>query len=309
MNFSIRSMSEKDLTAVAHLDSLAFSEYNQETQLLDPILPRTYDNLQAALDLNPTGCFIAETNEPVGYIFSRIWGKLGWIGVFGVDPEYQKQGVGKSLLFTCIDNLRERSCKIIGLETRSDKIYNVGLYTSSGFRLTYPTLSLTKPTYPTSDSLTYISLEEFGKDRALEKITEISRAVTPDLDYAPEVENAVIYHWGKVHFFGNPEPRAFAIIRSDPKRKSSTNTICEIDALAVRPDYRSCLDRILQSIEKYAHEQNMSQIGLSINASDGEALKKLLDYGFNIKSFSLRMTWTQSHVFPTKGIDLSCWAM
>jgi len=309
MNFSIRLTLDKDLFSIAHLDAMAFSEFDQKTHSIIPVPPRKIENLQSVLDLNPKGCFIAETSKPVGYIFSRIWGNLGWIGVFGVDPEYQKRGIVKALLTNAVDYLIRSQCKIIGLETRSDKIYNVGLYTCNGFQMNFPTLSLIKQTSHPPDPLPQSDLKKIGKERALELISEISKSVMPELDYASEAKNAIIHRWGEIFFYGDPDFPAFTIIRSIPKRESLSSPICDIAVLVVQSDFIDNFERILQSIEANAYAQDISQISISVNARNGDTLKRMLDYGFKIDSIALRMTLNRQLVNFLNGIDLSRWAM
>jgi GNAT superfamily N-acetyltransferase len=66
--------------------------------------------------------------------FFRVWGKLGWIGTFGVDPDCHGLGIGKKLLTHAIESLENAGCTTIRLETMPDSPNNVGLYARSGFK-------------------------------------------------------------------------------------------------------------------------------------------------------------------------------
>jgi len=302
-------MSENDLESVAALDVSAFSEIDQLTGRVDPISPRTVQNLQASLNLNPTGCFIAEADEPIGYLFSRIWGKMGWIGVFGVDPAHQGMKVGQALLTAAIEQLKKSGCESIGLETRSDKTYNVGFYTGRGFRLTFPTLGMTRLISPPPDPAPYVSLSALEEPDALCAVSQVSEAVQSGLDYAPEAENANNYRWGETLFFGWPSTWAFTVIRTVSRRKGNAGKICEIDVLAIHPDYVAYLEQVLQSVDRFAFDQGIPQVRLSINTADGNTLKRILDQGFRVDSIMLRMTLDHQIRLPPQGIDLSRWAM
>jgi ribosomal protein S18 acetylase RimI-like enzyme len=306
---SIRLMSEDDLESVARLDVMAFTEKDPLSGRSDPIPLRTSQNLLASLNLNPPGCYVAVADEPIGYLFSRIWGKVGWIGVFGVDPAHHGQKVGQALLSAGIDGLKEAGCQIIGLETRSDKTYNVGLYTRRGFRLTFPTLGMFRVISPPTNPAACVSWSELKESDALRAVTQVSEAVQSGLDYAPEAANANIYRWGETLFFGWPSTWAFAVIRTTPRRRSRIDKICEIDVLAIHPDYSVRFEQVLQSVDSFAIDQGASQMHLSINAVDGETLKRILDYGFRVDSVMVRMTLGKQIRLPPEGIDLSRWAM
>jgi ribosomal protein S18 acetylase RimI-like enzyme len=305
----VELMSEDDLESIARLDALAFSEKDPLTGQNRILPPRTPDNLLASLHLNPSGCFVARTDRSIGYLFSRVWGKLGWIGVFGVDPAYQRQKVGQKLLARGIQSLKEAGCETIGLETRSDKTYNVGLYTRRGFQLTFPTLGMVKMVSPPPGPATYVSSSELEEPEVLLAVSQISEAVQSGLDYAPEARNAQRYRWGETLLFGWPSSWGFAIMRAVPRRKSNVVKMCEIDVLAIHPDHTARLEQALQSVESYALDGCALQVNLSINVVDGDTYKRILDYGFRVDSVSMRMTLDRQLRNPPKGIDLSRWAM
>jgi hypothetical protein len=71
-SFALRPMSTTDVAEVIRLDALTFAEYLGQNGVSIP--PRTHENVQACLDLNPRGCFVAEADTLIGYIFSRRWG-------------------------------------------------------------------------------------------------------------------------------------------------------------------------------------------------------------------------------------------
>ncbi|MCP4541830.1 MAG: GNAT family N-acetyltransferase [Chloroflexi bacterium] len=100
---SIRQMTPSDINAVAPLDVLAFTAYARKIGHDGDIAPRTRQNLLASLSQNPTGCFVAEADQIVGFIFTHVWGTTGWIGTFGVHPDCRGQGVGRSLLDVAVD--------------------------------------------------------------------------------------------------------------------------------------------------------------------------------------------------------------
>src|SRR5436190_12375161 len=54
---------------------------------------------------DPEGCFIAldDGGRPVGYIFTRTLGRVGFFGPFGVVPKHQASHVGKALVRATVE--------------------------------------------------------------------------------------------------------------------------------------------------------------------------------------------------------------
>src|SRR5512145_1136932 len=217
---TLRPMSEPDFEAVARLDVLAFSPYFQQSGGGQELPPRTHDNLRACLNIFPGGCWVAVADEqPVGYVFSRVWGKLGWLGVFGVSPEAQGQRIGQLLLATVVQALQAAGCETVGLETMPDSPYNVGLYASQGFWITAPTLNLHKEFTTPPPTAAYTCLSDVDLSSALAEVAQVSGAVQPGLDYTAEVRNAHEYQWGETLLFGWPDTWGFAVIRTIARRE------------------------------------------------------------------------------------------
>ncbi|MGD9937514.1 MAG: GNAT family N-acetyltransferase [Methanoregulaceae archaeon] len=86
---SIRPMLESELGEVIRIDEQAFTAHYS-------LRPRTMTNVAYASRPNPGGCFVARSGGiPVGFIFSRTWGSIGWVGTFDVDTAHRVQGVGR----------------------------------------------------------------------------------------------------------------------------------------------------------------------------------------------------------------------
>lgn len=296
---SIRLMTLNDLTQVAELDALAFNTAR-----------RTGKHLQACLDLNPTGCFVATAtnNHLVGYVFTRMWGKLGWIGVLGVHRDHQGKGFGKALVNTAIKYLRDSKCQIIGISTAADKPDNVGLYIAFGFLPCCPTLELFKTTEQPKEYTQFTFSNQIDRDKALKIVSQISQQARSGLDYASEVRNACNYQWGKTLFFGESQPWAFALVRTEPIRAGSVPKVLEISVIAMPKEQRNELPTVFNAIEGLAYQQNYSQIHLAVDAGDPESLRQALRSGFRVKAVRIRMT-LEHLLEPAIGVDLSRWAM
>lgn len=65
------------------------------------------DGIEKFLNRNPDTCFVAETdNKIIGAILTGNDGRRGYIYHTAVSPEYQKQGIGKQLVDTAVNALK-----------------------------------------------------------------------------------------------------------------------------------------------------------------------------------------------------------
>jgi ribosomal protein S18 acetylase RimI-like enzyme len=142
------------------------------------------------LDGDPEGGFIAldDRGKPIGYIFTRTFGKVGFFGPFGVVPGYQGIAVGKALVRATIDYMERTGCTTIGLETMPETAYNLGLYTKLGFRLFSLTLRLQKSLKSGAKNLpSNVKAVSEPTDELLAQIQRISGTLEDGLDFSKEV--------------------------------------------------------------------------------------------------------------------------
>lgn len=64
-----------------------------------------------------------------------IRGRRGWIGGFGVAPEYRGRGFASELLESLLETARERGLQTLALEVLTDNAPAIATYRSGGFRV------------------------------------------------------------------------------------------------------------------------------------------------------------------------------
>lgn len=142
------------------------------------------------LDGDPDGSFLAldDAGAPVGYIFTRTFGRVGFFGPFGVVPRAQQSHVGKDLVRATVDYMKGRGCTTIGLETMPETAYNLGLYTKLGFRLFTLTLRMQKELPAGSSELpSDVEVTEQPDEALLARVRAISESLEDGLDLSKEV--------------------------------------------------------------------------------------------------------------------------
>ena len=100
----IRVLNEKDLDAVVKIDKKVLGKERREF----------WKRKIAYSDIYPRPALVAEMdNKVVGFIMGYVSGwefgvpdTIGWIDTLGVDPDYQRRGIGKTLFQALIDNFK-----------------------------------------------------------------------------------------------------------------------------------------------------------------------------------------------------------
>ena len=86
---------------------------------------------------NARGVFVCEADgQVVGYITARIdsESKIGWIPNMGILPEHQGSGLGKRLMQTALDYLRDQGMECAKIETLEQNPVTSQFYPSVGFQ-------------------------------------------------------------------------------------------------------------------------------------------------------------------------------
>ena len=101
---TIRSLNENDLDAVVEIDRKILGKPRRDH----------WKRKIAYADIYPRPALVAEIDQKVvGFILGYVSGwefgvpdTAGWIDTIGVDPDYQNQGIGKTLFKSLIENFR-----------------------------------------------------------------------------------------------------------------------------------------------------------------------------------------------------------
>jgi predicted N-acetyltransferase YhbS len=124
-HLSIRPFEEGDLDFAC--------EMNTREQWND-----TKADIERMFNYEPKGCFIAEARGlRAAHVFTVNYGRLGWIGLLIVKPEYRKMGIATLLMKKAIDYLLHCNVKTVKLEAALDI---ASLYRKLGFIDEYDSL-------------------------------------------------------------------------------------------------------------------------------------------------------------------------
>ena len=101
----------------------------------DPPRNRAELTIPAKLALEDELLLVAEAEaaKVVGTIMAGWDGHRGWLYAVAVDPDAQRQGVGRALVAAALDRLAARGCGKVNLQIRAGNTAVVAFYERLGF--------------------------------------------------------------------------------------------------------------------------------------------------------------------------------
>ena len=269
----IRNVEGEDLETLLILDKLAFTEifgekFNRDSKIL-----------KNNFEISNGGAFLFENDgEILGFIFSRVLGKFGWIGTIVVHPNHQNKGIGKDLIDKAITFLEEKGCETIGLETMNSLYKNIEVYLRYGFYSITPSFQLGKTIDDKQENY------ELKVDDDLLKTlgnTALS-GYDPTLIY----ENAVKNSWGEVIKISD---FAIALLEKTPKFDKTGNKILTVYSLIVDENSSEKITKSLNAINYYAKNHGFQSINFYLNSANSHMLQTMLKEAYYIKDSRTRM--------------------
>lgn len=122
----IKKASREDIDAIVRIEEKCFPK------------PTAYSRRQLAyLSFKANGICLVETQAGTvkGFVIVvyRRGSLKGWIETLNVDPKFQGQGVGATLLKAAEDDMRKRGKTLAQLEVSKGNAAAIGLYTNAGY--------------------------------------------------------------------------------------------------------------------------------------------------------------------------------
>ena len=94
----------------------------------------TLEDFENALAKNHLWTAVTLDDQPVGFALVLVKDKSAMLAELDVDPEHQRQGLGRKLVQTVIDWAREEGYHSLTLTTFSNVPWNAPFYEKLGFR-------------------------------------------------------------------------------------------------------------------------------------------------------------------------------
>ena len=295
---SLRKSSETDLDRLIGLfDQLRHGSSSAQ----DPIeIPRSSRELFALhMAANPDGAIVAEEgNDLQGAAFSCLWGRTGWVGPLGVDPQHQGIGVGSRLLEEVIQSLQGAGATVIGTELPVAEERAVGFLLRRGFRPHPPTLVMEKKVIDegvpenTPEPTYFSSLMEEKRGEFLDDVRSLSASMDADLDYTAAVEQVDATRMGESLILREAEnPVGLAICHTRSYVSEGEPELLRVPVLCLNEaSPHPTLDKLLAVVGLLARETRADRIRIPVPGRCWEAVRYLLERGFRVAGTRQRMT-------------------
>ena len=98
----------------------------------------TKPEIKRMLDHNPGLCLVLinkQTNKIIGAVLGGFDGRRGWVHHLAVDPEYQKQGLGKMIMDELTKRFKEKKVVKLKLEVLRENSGVITFYKKLGWDL------------------------------------------------------------------------------------------------------------------------------------------------------------------------------
>jgi GNAT superfamily N-acetyltransferase len=227
--------------------------------------------------------------ELVGFNIVHFSGSEGWMGPLAVRPDRQGAGLGKEMIRTGVDWLRERGVKTIGLETMPRTIENIGFYSRLGFIPGHLTVTLTRdlPRRPgLAPDLASISGARAG---VLVECRALTGRLAPGIDFGREIQLTLELRVGDaVLARQDGELKGFALFHSAPLAAGRPQDELRILKL-VAADIRA-FEAVIGAAEAAAIAQGLRRISVRCQTAYSEAYLRLIQAGYRTHWTDLRMT-------------------
>lgn len=292
----IRKAELKDIEEIKEIEKEAFSKY------LNFYFSRRIDNLKINFEICNGGLFVEEEDGHInGFIFARALGSIGWIGTFAVKSTEQGKGVGKRLLNTAIEYLKNEKCEIIGLETLNTAFKNIEIYLKNDFLPIAPSLQLSK-------KVEEIKIVEVSANYDSEFIQDLAKKILKGYNPIAAFKNAFDNNWGKVLEFKQEDFRfGAALLEFKPKLDTEKEGSLTVHTLLIDEISESKIKIALRDIYSYAYSNGFENIDIFVNSSNALILKMLIEDGFSIKNSRVRMLLKGK--YEPQGVECSRWIM
>lgn len=235
-------------------------------------------------------------------------GTEGWMGPLCVRPDQQGAGLGKIIVQSGMNWLRQQSVKVIGLETMPRTMDNIGFYSNLGFVPGHLTITLTLDAALAEHAPALLSpLSSFAKESAISACRDLTMRVMPGYDFTRELELTDRLTLGDTILMGPLDaPTGFAVCHTAPLVEGRTRD--ELRVLKLVLARRSGFLPLLGGLADLARRTGTRRVAIRLQGDYLDAYRTLVALGARVRWTDLRMSvhgWNE--VPPTEGMVLSNW--
>lgn len=298
----LKQMEPVDIPVVNLVLCESFTAARAAAGFQNPALPPLRQTfLRMYLARFPAGTLVAHAGgELVGFVFSHLWGQVGWLGPLAVKPQWQGQGKGRALVLAAVAALQKAGAKSIGLETKPHLVRNLGFYTRLGFSPEKLTTDLARRTErPPSPGLLddcvvqrYSQLPVADRPQFLRHADRLAAQIEPHLRVGREIELVQQFGFGDaLMLFRRGVPFGFALAHTEPYFDDEARNYLRVVCGLLTPGYNSRdIDTWCAALNRWAEETALGVVILRAQTRYVAAFREMLQRGFAVIHADVRMT-------------------
>ncbi|HJP59295.1 MAG TPA: GNAT family N-acetyltransferase [Gemmatimonadaceae bacterium] len=236
-------------------------------------------------------------------------GVEGWMGPLAVHPDYQGQGIGKMVVSSGVEWLKQRGARVIGLETMPRTMDNVGFYSTLGFVPGHLTVTVTMEAARAGiQSTTISSLNPHERELALRQCRALLEQLAPGYDYTREILLTAQHDLGDTLFVRKGfDVLSFAVCHSVPLVEGRATE--EMRVLKMVAKSEADFDHLVTQLCAHARVRGARRVAIRVQGQYGSVYRRLIGRGARVRWTDLRMS---VHDFAeakpaNEGIVLSNW--
>jgi GNAT superfamily N-acetyltransferase len=236
-------------------------------------------------------------------------GVEGWMGPLAVHPDYQGQGIGKIIVNTGVEWLKQRGATVIGLETMPRTMDNVGFYSSLGFTPGHLTVTVTLDAARSGIQSTLMSaLNPHERELAMRQCRQTLQQLNPGYDYMREIVLTAQHELGDTVFVRKGgDVVSFAIYHSVPLVEGRATEEMRVLKMVARSEVD--FDHLVTQLCAHARAKGGRRVAIRVQGQYSGVYRRLMARGARVRWTDLRMSvhdYAESHP-GGGGIVLSNW--
>lgn len=235
-------------------------------------------------------------------------GTEGWMGPLCVAPSWQGAGLGKVMVQTGMQWLREHAASVIGLETMPRTMENIGFYSNLGFLPGHLTITVTLDAVAGDAAPQLLSrCSSQQKQEVVQACLGLTTQVMPGYDFTREIELTDYHAIGDTVILGALEaPLGFALCHSAPLVEGRTRD--ELRVLKLVLSRQAHLPQMIGALTDLARRTGTRRVAIRLQGDYTEAYRTLMALGARVRWTDLRMSvFGWSELPPAEGMVLSNW--
>lgn len=290
-----REPRDADIPQLNKLFSEAFTDRYRRDGLVGVRVPQLNPDIwRYALNDAADGAMLwfDKSGDLVAFNIAHRSGSEGWMGPLAVKVDRQDIGVGKMIVQTAIEWLRDRGATTIGLETMPRTVENIGFYGTLGFLPQHLTVTLTGPAASRASSSSFVRIGDLAPETREELLARMrlrTQQSAIGCDYTREFQLTAELGIGDGGVLQDGDVvRAFALWHSAPL--ADDRSVQDLRVLKVFADSEETFRALLEEIEGYAAVLGLSHVSVRCQTAFHQAYRSLVARGYRVRWTDLRMT-------------------